>query len=248
MTDEQLAALLAYAGRLDSRVRRTLADPQQAARTIDEWTTALADVPATLPDTRWDAAHAVRRYYEQQAGNRSAQFRTVEPHDVLAAWAPHRGELMNRHTDPVPTVDPDDVHAYRAELAGTRAAVAAGRTPPVQYRAAINPAGQKRLAALTSGIGTGPRRYLPEHLAAELDRLPAPPCSTRGRPRRRTARRRTPTHADGAAPNPSSRAAPDTAPAAKAGQPAPPRTPAASTPPAAPPSKTRTNTTASPAS
>ncbi|EPH40352.1 hypothetical protein ABT390_13610 [Streptomyces aurantiacus] len=168
MIDEHIAALLAYAGRLDSRVRRALADPQQSARTIADWTTVLADVPATLTDTGWDASQAVRRYYEQRGGDRSAQFRAVEPHDVLAAWAPHRAELMNRHTDPVPAADPDDPEAWREELLGTRAAVAHGHTPPAQYRAVIDPAGQKRLAVLMAQGDHGPRRYLPEHVAAEL--------------------------------------------------------------------------------
>lgn len=168
MIDSHIAALLAYAGRLDSRVRRSLADPQQSARTIADWTAALADVPATLPDTGWDASQAVRRYYEQRGADRSAQFRPVEPHDVLAAWAPHRAELMNRHTDPVPSADPDDPAAWREELLGTRAAVATGHTPPAQYRAEIDAAGQKRLAALVSGVGHGPRRYLPTEVAAQL--------------------------------------------------------------------------------
>lgn len=168
MIDQHIAALLAYASRLDSRVRRSLADPQQSAHTIADWTAALADVPATLPDTGWDASQAVRRYYEQRGGDRSAQFRPVEPHDVLAAWAPHRAELMNRHTDPVPAADPDDPTAWREELLGTRAAVATGHTPPAQYRAEINPAGQKRLAALAAEVGRGPRRYMPAEVAAQL--------------------------------------------------------------------------------
>lgn len=168
MIDNHIAALLAFAARLDSRVRRALADPQQSARTIADWTTALAEVPTTLPTTGWDAAQAVRRYYEQRGGDRSAQFRAVEPHDVVAAWAPHRAELMNRHTDPVPAADPDDPAAWREELLGTRAAVAHGHTPPAQYRAEINPAGQKRLAALMSGVGDGPRRYMPAEVAAQL--------------------------------------------------------------------------------
>lgn len=168
MTDEQLTALLAYAGRLDSRVHRSLADPQQAARTIGEWTAVLVDVPATLPDTGWDAARAVRAYYERHGGDRSAQFRAVEPHDLLAAWSPHRAELMNRHTDPLPEADPDNPAAWREELLGSRTDVAHGRRPPAQYRAEINTGGQKRLAAIMSGVGHGPRRYMPEHAARAL--------------------------------------------------------------------------------
>ncbi|MCX4818380.1 hypothetical protein OG883_00340 [Streptomyces sp. NBC_01142] len=168
MTPEQIAALLAFAGTLDSRVRRALADPQQSARTISEWTAAVADVPATMPATGWDAARATRRYYEQQGGNKSSQYRPIEPHDLLAAWGPHRAEVMARHTDPVPAADPDNPAAWREELLGTRASVARGHAAPAQYRAEINQAGQKRLAALTSGVGTGPRRYMPAHVAAEL--------------------------------------------------------------------------------
>lgn len=168
MNEQQIAALLAFAGTLDSRVRRALADPQQSARTIVEWTAAVADVPATMPDVAWDAARATRRYYEQQGGNRSSQFRPIEPHDLLAAWGPHRAELMNRHTDPVPSADPDDPAAWRAELLGTRAAVATGHAAPAHYRAEIDHGGQKRLAALMAGVGKGPRRYMPAHVAAEM--------------------------------------------------------------------------------
>lgn len=168
MNEQQIAALLAFAGTLDSRVRRALADPQQSARTISEWTAAVADVPATTPEIGWDAARATRRYYEQQGGNRSSQYRPIEPHDLLAAWGPLRAELMNRHTDPVPNVNPDNVAEWREELLGARTAVALGHAAPAQYRAEINPAGQKRLAALMSGVGDGRRRYMPAHVAAEL--------------------------------------------------------------------------------
>ncbi|MFF0744194.1 hypothetical protein ACFYVL_27730 [Streptomyces sp. NPDC004111] len=168
MTEDELTALLAFARTRDSRVRRALADPQQSARTIAEWTDALADVPAMLPATGWDASHAVRRYYEQRTGDRSSQFRPVEPHDVLAAWAPHRAELMNRHTDPVPAADPDNPQAWREELLGTRAAVAHGHVPPAQYRAAIDRPGQRRALALVEDVGTMPRPYVPPAVADEL--------------------------------------------------------------------------------
>ncbi|MEV0438984.1 hypothetical protein AB0I84_07830 [Streptomyces spectabilis] len=168
MTPEQIAALLSFARPHDSRVRRALADPQQSAHTIAEWTRVLADVPAVLPEVRWDVSHAVRRYYEQRGGDRSAQFRAIEPHDVLAAWAPHRAELMQRHTDPVPAADPDNPAAWREELLGTRTAVATGHAPPAQPHAEINPAGQKRLAALVAGVGNGPRRYMPADVAEQL--------------------------------------------------------------------------------
>ncbi|RLU85870.1 hypothetical protein CTZ27_26240 [Streptomyces griseocarneus] len=165
MIDREITALLAYAAKLDSRVRRTLDTPEQAARTIGDWTSALAHVPATAPDVSWDASHAIRRYYEQRDGDRSATYRAVEPYVVLTAWSTKAGDLLDRHTDPIPAVDPDDPRAYRAELAVTRAAVAAGRIPPAQHQDAINPAGQDRLAALLPGVG---KRYIPADVAGQL--------------------------------------------------------------------------------
>lgn len=140
MNSQQSAAVLYHAAQFDSRVRRTMNNPQQAAGLIEDWADALGHVPATLAEVRWDVAHAVRHYYEQQRGNHSAQYRAIEPGDILAAWAPFRAELMSRHTDPVPDADPDDVAAYLAALRACRHAVAVGRCAPVQYRAALTAA------------------------------------------------------------------------------------------------------------
>lgn len=129
---QQAAALLNHAGIIDGRMRRLMATDQQAADTIRAWATALTDVPAMVGAVHWDARRAVDRFYEQHGGDRSAQYRSVEPADVLAAWSRCRSELMNRHTDPVPKADPDDPAAYQAELMATRQAVAAGVSPPVQ--------------------------------------------------------------------------------------------------------------------
>ncbi|MFE5868883.1 hypothetical protein ACFQ6V_09540 [Streptomyces roseifaciens] len=134
MEREHVAALLGYAATLDNRVQRTVATPQQAAATIAAWATALKDVPAVATAAGWDVGLAVRGYYEQRGGNRSAQFRFIEPADILAAWAPHRAELMSRHVAPVPTADPDDVPAYLAETRADRAAVSTGRAAPVEQR------------------------------------------------------------------------------------------------------------------
>ncbi|MCX5445982.1 zinc finger domain-containing protein [Streptomyces nigrescens] len=168
MDSKHIAALLNYAATVDSRIRRTMANDQQAAVTIQTWATALADVPATADETGWNAAHAMRRYYEQHGGDRSAQFHAIEPHHLLAAWAIHRGELMDRHTDPLPAADPDDTTAYRAEIIGTRAAVATGQAPPGNCRAAIDSAGQEQLAAKLAGVGREPRPYMPAHIAEQL--------------------------------------------------------------------------------
>ncbi|MFI0739323.1 hypothetical protein ACH4PU_14720 [Streptomyces sp. NPDC021100] len=163
MDARQIAALLSYAATLDSRVRRIMATDEQAAATIRTWAQALADVPAMAEAAGWDAGRAVRRYYEQANGDRSAQFRPIEPADLLAAWAPHRAELMNRHTDPLPATDPDDVAQWRAELLGTRAAVATGQTAPSTHReltSGIHPAIAARLASIGSYIPADTRQQL----------------------------------------------------------------------------------------
>ncbi|MFI0906788.1 hypothetical protein ACH4TE_25180 [Streptomyces sioyaensis] len=169
MDTKHIAALLNYAATVDSRIRRTMADNQRAAATLRTWAEALVDVPATADEAGWNAAHAVRRYYEQHGDDRSARFRAVEPHDLLAAWAGHRAELMNRHTDPVPAADPDDVAAYRAEIVGTRTAVATGQQRPTAYRA-IAPAEQQHLAAVTAALGTQPGA-MPTQVRDELGRI-----------------------------------------------------------------------------
>ncbi|WP_405408862.1 hypothetical protein [Streptomyces decoyicus] len=153
MNPRETAALLRLLATLDGRLRRAMTDPQLAARTIDEWNEATVHIPAATEDGTWDVMHAVRAFYEQQRGDHTARYFAYEPHHLLAAWADHRGSRMERHTDPIPAADPDDVSAYRAELVGTRQAVATGQAPPSRYRAALDPAGQRRLDALTARIG-----------------------------------------------------------------------------------------------
>ncbi|MEU1674072.1 hypothetical protein ABZ752_18890 [Streptomyces roseifaciens] len=163
MEARHVAALLNFAATLDSRVRRIMATDEQAAATIRTWAQALADIPAVAEAADWDASRAVRRYYEQRGGDRSAQFRAIEPADLLAAWTPHRAELMNRHTDPLPTADPDDPAAWRAELVGNRTAVATGQAAPSTHRqltSDIHPAIEARLASIGSYIPSAIRQQL----------------------------------------------------------------------------------------
>ncbi|PNE42733.1 zinc finger domain-containing protein [Streptomyces noursei] len=163
MQHTHVAALLNFAATLDSRVRRVMASPEQSAATIRAWSQALDGIPAASEAADWDAARAVRRYYEQRNGDRSAQFRAIEPHDLLAAWAPYRAELMNRHTDPAPPVDPDNVDAYLAELRTSRTAVATGQAAPIerpQLTGGPHPAVEARLAAIGSPIPPAVRRQL----------------------------------------------------------------------------------------
>ncbi|MEV8169632.1 hypothetical protein AB0O70_17055 [Microbacterium paraoxydans] len=165
MQPREIAALLDRIGLDDSRIDRQLADEHLAERTITRWTEALAEVPATLPDGSWDVGRAVRWYYERRGGDNSARFRAIEPHDILAAWAPHRTALMQRHTDPAPRVDPDDVAGYLSALRTGRAAVATGRAAPVEQRMLTggpSPEVAERLAAIGSPI--------PEAVRGELAR------------------------------------------------------------------------------
>ncbi len=195
MNRREAASVLNFAGSIDSRIRRSLNDPRQAARTIDEWAEALAHVPATTEDGGWDVAHAIRRFYEQRQGDHTARYFAVEPHHLLAAWADVRSARLVRHTDPVPAADPDDVDAYRAALLDNRRAVAAGHEPPHQYRAALT---QRDVATLTAGIGAMPDVIPPaaaEHLrraglGSRRDALPelgiaCPVPTCRARERRR---------------------------------------------------------------
>lgn len=163
MTPEHVAALLHYVATVDDRMHRMMATEQQVAALIRTWVDALEDVPATVEGVRWDAACAVRRFYEQRDGDRSASFRSVKPSDILAAWSSRRSELMNRHIDPTPAVDPDDVAAYLNELRTTRAAVASGRAAP---------SGQGQLADThrSRGVAWAAGGPIPARIRGELAR------------------------------------------------------------------------------
>lgn len=154
MDRREVAALLNYAGTLDSRIGRVVADQQRAAGAINRWAEGLVDVPATTADGTWDAMHVVRRYYEQRGGDQSARYYAVEPHTLLAAWAAHRAELMHRHTDPIPSVDPDNPAAWRAELLATRTAVAAGQEAPSTHRQLTFGGPQSEVAARLAAVGS----------------------------------------------------------------------------------------------
>lgn len=158
MTPDEVAALLAYASRLDPR----LAAPNEAEADaqLDQWCELLADVPATAPhpDGRdWNAGHVVRHHIA------SSPY-PMKPSDVSVPWHSFRRDVVGRHTDPVPAADPDDEAAWRAELVGTRNAVAAGQATATTYRALTAggpaPEVEERLAALGS--------YLPRSVRDEL--------------------------------------------------------------------------------
>lgn len=160
MSPEEVAALLAYATRLDPRLAtRSEAD---ADAQLDQWCELLADVPATAPhpDGRdWHAGHVVRHQIA------SSPY-PIKPSDVSVPWHKFRRDVIGRHTDPVPAADPDDEAAWRAELIGTRNAVAAGQATATTYRALTAggpaPEVEERLAALGS--------YMPRSVRDELAR------------------------------------------------------------------------------
>lgn len=125
MDRREVAALVAYIGRLDPRIIRT--DQREAADQLATWHELLDDVPMTTPHG-WDARAAARQHI------RVSPY-PVLPADIARPWESYRRDRLARHTDPTPGVDPDDQAAWTAELIGTRRAVATGSTQPAQYRA-----------------------------------------------------------------------------------------------------------------
>ncbi|MGF0176691.1 zinc finger domain-containing protein [Streptomyces sp. Marseille-Q5077] len=157
MTREEVAALLAYAVRLDPRSAPT--DQAAAEETLDQWADLLDDVPPTAPHPagrHWDAAQVVRQHIATSPY-------PIKPSDVSRPWHSFRRDVVDRHHDPVPAADPDNPEAYRAELLGTRHAVAVGAAPAATFRELTGgpaPEVAERLAALGE--------YVPRTVAAAL--------------------------------------------------------------------------------
>lgn len=128
MNRQEVAALLAYAVRLDPR--SAPADQQAAADILDQWADLLADVPPTAPHPagrNWDASQVVRHHIATSPY-------PIKPSDVSRPWHAFKADVLDRHTDPTPAVDPDNVAAWRAELVGTRHAVATGAAVAATHR------------------------------------------------------------------------------------------------------------------
>ncbi|CAL2073744.1 zinc finger domain-containing protein [Streptomyces murinus] len=128
MDRREIAALLAYIGRLDPRLIRTT--EREAADQLDQWHELLGDVPSTTPHG-WDARVAARQHM------RTSPYQIV-PADVACPWERYRRDRLARHSDPTPSADPDDQAAWTAELVSTRHAVAVGTAQPAQARAITN--------------------------------------------------------------------------------------------------------------
>ncbi|MFZ3471439.1 cell surface glycoprotein [Streptomyces sp. 2.9] len=157
MNRTEVGALLAYAVRLDPR----LAPEDQAAadERLDQWAELLADVPPTAPhpDGRhWHAGHVVKHYIATNPYR-------IQPSDIGSKWAAFRRDVLGRHVDPVPAVDPDDGRAYRAALAGTRRAIETGQAAATTHRALTGPM-HEDVAARLKALGT----YMPPSVAAQL--------------------------------------------------------------------------------
>ncbi|MBC9714056.1 cell surface glycoprotein [Streptomyces sp. TRM66268-LWL] len=144
MNRPEVAALLAYAVRLDPRSAPT--DQAAADEVLDQWADLLADVPPSAPHPTgrsWDAAQVVRHHIATSPY-------PIKPSDVSRPWHDFRRDVVDRHHDPVPAANPDDPAAYRAELLGTRHAVAIGAVSAATFREL-----------------TGTSREQREHVAAE---------------------------------------------------------------------------------
>ncbi len=156
MDRREIAALLAYIGRLDPRTIRT--DQGEARDQLAQWHELLGDVPMATPHG-WDARVAVRQHV------RLSPY-PILPADVARPWESYRRDRLGRHTDPTPSVDPDDQAAWTAELVGTRRAVATGAAQPAQSRAitsgreGIDPRLEARLREVGSCIPPAARAAL----------------------------------------------------------------------------------------
>ncbi|MFF6772734.1 hypothetical protein ACFY8W_04130 [Streptomyces sp. NPDC012637] len=164
MDRREIAALLAYIGRLDPRTIRT--DQGEARDQLAQWHELLGDVPMATP-YGWDARVAARQHI------RISPYQIL-PADIARPWETYRRDRLGRHTDPTPSVDPDDQAAWTAELAGTRRAVAAGTAQPAQYRAItsgrIDPALKARLREVGSCIPPEARAALAPYRPARAAR------------------------------------------------------------------------------
>ncbi|CAL9361769.1 hypothetical protein SUDANB105_00682 [Streptomyces sp. enrichment culture] len=165
MDRREIAALLAYIGRLDPRTIRT--DQGEARDQLAQWHELLGDIPLATPHG-WDARVAARQHI------RVSPYQIV-PADIARPWESYRRDRLYRHTDPTPSADPDDQAAWTAELVGTRRAVAAGTAQPTQYRQLagrrVDPRLEARLREVGSCIPSEARaalaRYRPARAARE---------------------------------------------------------------------------------
>lgn len=164
MDRREIAALLAFIGRLDPRSIRT--DQGEAREQLAQWHELLGDVPMATPHG-WDARTAARQHI------RISPYQIL-PADIARPWESHRRDRLQRHTDPTPVADPDDQAAWTAELVGGRQAVATGSAQPVQYREIasrpVDPRLEERLKEVGSCIPPEARNSLARFRPAQAAR------------------------------------------------------------------------------
>lgn len=88
----------------------------------------------------------------------------VSPGEIATDIRRTRADRLNRHTDPTPSADPDNVQAYQAELLATRTAVATGQQPPAQHELTSGPM-HPDVAARLKTLGS----YVPRQVDEDLD-------------------------------------------------------------------------------
>jgi hypothetical protein len=144
MTNEEAAVLVRY-------VRAVCPQQRVDEYTADAWYDVL--YPFTIDEARAAiAAHVA-------AGNAF-----IAAGEIVASIRRTRADRMARHTDPTPKSDPDDVQAYRAELAANRLAVATGQQQPSQHELTGGPM-HPDVAARLKTLGS----YVPRHVDEALD-------------------------------------------------------------------------------
>ncbi|MFF5538697.1 hypothetical protein ACFY71_40680 [Streptomyces cinerochromogenes] len=144
MDRREIAALLAYIGRLDPRTIRT--DQGEARDQLAQWHELLDEVPLATPHG-WDACVVARRHI------RLSPYQIL-PADIARPWESYKRDRLHRHTDPTPSANPDDQAAWTAELVGTRRAVATGTAQPVAYRQLAGRRTDPRLEARLKEVGS----------------------------------------------------------------------------------------------
>ncbi|OKJ31460.1 zinc finger domain-containing protein [Streptomyces sp. CB01580] len=144
MERREVAAVLAYIGRLDPRTIRTATG--EARDQLAQWHELLYDVPFAT-DHGWDVRKAIRTHVLDSPY-------PILPVDVARAWRAYRRDRLDRHTDPTPTADPDDPAAWRAELLGSRQAVATGTAAPSTHRQLISGGPHTDVEARLRAIGS----------------------------------------------------------------------------------------------
>ncbi|MEU8723553.1 zinc finger domain-containing protein [Streptomyces antimycoticus] len=149
MTPDQIPELLLNISYADPRILPD--DPGERRGKVAMWAGILADVPYDY------ALQAAQQHYANSPY-------PLLPADIASQWRNTVRDRLNRHTDPTPATDPDNVSAWRAELLGSRNAVATGRTNPIEYRAITSGDPHPDLAGSLTGIG----RYVPDHVRQQL--------------------------------------------------------------------------------